>query len=72
MQTIAEYSIVRGADATSLIKSVRLAIEDGFQPIGGVSIGVGPMGDALFLQAVVKYDEPKKANWAYWDDGPGR
>lgn len=55
---IEEYSVVRGIDVTSLTRSVMLAIRDGFQPLGGIAIGVGPNGDALLLQAVVRYDQP--------------
>jgi Domain of unknown function (DUF1737) len=50
-----EYHVVRGSNVTQLSLNVNTAINDGFQPIGGVAIGVSVSGEALMLQAVAKF-----------------
>jgi hypothetical protein len=52
---VVEYHVVRGTNITQLSLNMNTAINDGFQPIGGVAIGVNGAGDALLLQAVGKY-----------------
>jgi hypothetical protein len=56
MQTplIEEYSVVRGADVTTLVRNVSTAIRDGFQPLGGIAFSADHGGH--YLQAVVKYE----------------
>jgi hypothetical protein len=49
-----EYAVVRGSNTTQLALNMNTAINDGFQPTGGIAIGVSS-GDVLLLQAVVKY-----------------
>jgi hypothetical protein len=51
-----EYHVVRGSNVTQLSLNMNAAINGGFQPIGGIAIGVSG-GDALLLQAVVKYQD---------------
>lgn len=50
-----EYNVVRGENVHYLAKNVEAAIQDGFEPTGGVCSqenGNGP----IFMQAVVRYE----------------
>ena len=49
---VIEYSVVRGNTITDVVRNMRLAIDDGFQPIGGIAVG-----EMNFYQAVVKYED---------------
>lgn len=54
-EVASEYAVVRARTIADLIKSMRLAIEDGFQPQGGIAV-TADIDGALFIQAVVKID----------------
>lgn len=56
MHKIIDYAVVKAQDATTLATVVAARIQDGWQPLGGVS--TGGIDRSTHLQAMVKYEEP--------------
>lgn len=55
-----EYKIIKVDEESGkhlLEEMVNGAIEEGFEPMGGISIRVGTVSGAYFLQAMIKRDK---------------
>lgn len=53
---IVDYAVVQASSNNSLAARIRNYIQDGWQPLGGVSVDC----DDYCHQAIVKYEEPKE------------
>lgn len=53
---IIEYEIAGDTTIDGLVKNVNKCIEDGWQPIGGISISES----GSYLQSLIKYEPPVK------------
>jgi hypothetical protein len=49
-----QYIILQDTSSESLAYEVTEKMAEGFQPVGGVSVGMAPGGYTLFAQAMVK------------------
>jgi len=56
MKRIVNYSIIVGGDVESVEAGVKAKLEDGWQPLGGLS-----QGSKDLLQALVKYEDSLNA-----------
>lgn len=70
MPKIIQYMIIRsGNNEDALMNSVNLALTEGWQPLGGVSVALNAIGDYHYMdfaQAMVKYETPEdEARKAY-------
>ena len=67
MRDIIDYGILESSQAYSLDKEVKLAIAEGWQPLGGISVclyatsGNSVVSKKVYSQAMVKY-KPEKTN----------
>ena len=67
MRDIIDYGILESSKAYSLDKEVKLAIDEGWQPLGGISVclyatsGNSFESKKVYSQAMVKY-KPEKTN----------
>ena len=67
MRDIIDYGILESSKAYSLDKEVKLAIAEGWQPLGGISVclyatsGNSFESKKVYSQAMVKY-KPEKTN----------
>ena len=67
MRDIIDYGILESSKAYSLDKEVKLAIAEGWQPLGGISVclyatsGNSFESNKVYSQAMVKY-KPEKTN----------
>lgn len=63
-RAITEYKIVAGPEYHNVADAVRQAMNEGWQPFGGVSVSITHLPDPMreyrltvrFAQAMVKYD----------------
>lgn len=51
------YIILQDTRSETLAYEVAAKMEEGYMPVGGVSVGVAPGGWTLFAQAMVKTGE---------------
>lgn len=65
MRDVIDYRILESAQAYYLDKEVKLAITEGWEPLGGVSVclyatsGNSFESKKVYSQAMVKYKQPK-------------
>jgi hypothetical protein len=52
-----QYIILQDTSSESLAYEVTQKIAEGWQPVGGVSLGLAPTGWTLFAQAMTKEAE---------------
>jgi hypothetical protein len=55
-RTPIEYNVVQATGTIALARNVFIAIQDGFEPIGGVAVSMVDGRGQVFYQAVVKYE----------------
>jgi hypothetical protein len=57
MKKPVEYIIVDGGDRNELVENVNARIKEGFEPTGGVLVGMAVLvGRRQWLQAMVKFE----------------